>query len=189
MGVNGEYHPFSVIVQKEGGGKEGLIAAQNLIEACYKLHAKGLTHKGKPYVVKNSFTRRPEYLYAKRVFSESFEQRWPNNFEEAMAHPEEMGETADIDGVPIEIEDYLEPPSPAKQPTPANQPTPQKPVDPTTPPSTPQTKPSTGGGRATRGRLVTSCRRRSPMTPARSRRSRSQAGGARRRCWGRGPLG
>eukprot|EP00969_Alexandrium_andersonii_P013357 582623-Alexandrium_andersonii.AAC.1 len=81
-GVNGEYHPFSVILQKEGGGKEGLIAAKNLVQACYKLHAKGLTHNGKPYVVKNAFTKRPEYLYAKRVFSESFEQRWQKNFEE-----------------------------------------------------------------------------------------------------------
>eukprot|EP00969_Alexandrium_andersonii_P219519 9694688-Alexandrium_andersonii.AAC.1 len=63
-GMEAEYLPFNVIVQREGSGVEGQRAARNLVQTCYALHKQGKTQgpDKKPYVTFNYFTKRVEYL-------------------------------------------------------------------------------------------------------------------------------
>lgn len=64
----GSYEPFAIIVQREGGGPAGLRAAANYVAACVRMAG--------PWISRNPMTKRDEYLYLKRCFTEEFAECW-----------------------------------------------------------------------------------------------------------------
>ena len=65
---DGTYLPFRVIVQKQGGDAEAVLAAQRLCQKCVTL--------GGRYVKENPFTERLEFLHIRGKVEEEFTKEW-----------------------------------------------------------------------------------------------------------------
>ena len=72
----GSYEPLEVIVQKEGGGPAGILAAKNYVETCLNMTREGITWRGRCLVEWNDWTKRYEVAYIKKTFRSAFERTW-----------------------------------------------------------------------------------------------------------------
>ena len=69
-------------VQREGGGPAGEEAAKNYIDMAVSKFKNKVSKNNSSYVLFNSWTKRVEYLYAKRFYSDRFDQSWSRSTKE-----------------------------------------------------------------------------------------------------------
>ena len=69
---NAMYEPFSIIVEKEGGGQQGRKAAAHYCAACIDKFKAGQRH----WVKYNKMTKRVEYLYTKSGKNSTMADQW-----------------------------------------------------------------------------------------------------------------
>ena len=69
-------------VQREGGGPAGEEAAKNYVDMAVSKFKDKVSKNNSSYVLFNSWTKRVEYLYAKRFYSDRFDQSWSRSTKE-----------------------------------------------------------------------------------------------------------
>lgn len=110
--MEGVYEPPSVITRNEGGDKAGQVAALNYIQECIARNLRGESMNGRPWLEMNTFTRRVEFLYYKKKYSEKFKAEYRVDFEEATTDAEKPAATSKVQAVKDDLENAK-----AKRPT------------------------------------------------------------------------
>ncbi len=72
----GEYVPFAILVKKEGGDEASFCAARTYALTCLEKNAQGATAQKRPWVAFNPMTRRCEFLYMRRSFTQKVTDQW-----------------------------------------------------------------------------------------------------------------
>lgn len=70
------YEPPEVILEREGGGRNGLKATMNIIKAAIADTKAGRTFRGRKYIEKNARSQRYEILYIKHKVTSGMKRTW-----------------------------------------------------------------------------------------------------------------
>ena len=94
----GDYVPFTVLWQREGGDEAAFMAAKNYLVSALRLHNSGQTISKRPWLNYNNMTKRMEILHVKKRFTIRMREMWERRTSEVAVGNASGGSTASASG-------------------------------------------------------------------------------------------